>query len=168
MLLQRIKGVFKFDVATFESIEQDKKSFSQALFVVFLVAVIVATGYGLYALYIQNSFVTAFIACLIWTFIGWFLWSLVTFLIGTLLFKGTATLPEMMRVLGFSFAPLLLSIIPCIGSLVGGIWALAAGFIAVRQGLDLDDLKTTLTVGAGFLLLVLGWGVLQFLLTSFF
>jgi hypothetical protein len=58
-------------------------------------------------------------------------------------------------VIGFAQLPLLLSIIPCIGSVIGGIWALIAGFIAVRQGLDLDNTKTFLTVVIGFV----GWVV---------
>ena len=62
---------------------------------------------------------------------------------------------EMMRVLGFAYAPQVLSIIPCIGWLVGSIWSLIAAFIAVRQGLDLDNTKAFLTIIVGFVAIVL-------------
>jgi hypothetical protein len=81
---------------------------------------------------------------------------LVTYFVGTTFFRGQATVGEMMRVIGFAFAPQVLSIIPCIGGLVGAIWSLVAGFIAVRQGLDLDDLKAALTIVIGFLVYFLG------------
>jgi uncharacterized membrane protein YeaQ/YmgE (transglycosylase-associated protein family) len=55
----------------------------------------------------------------------------------------------MLRVIGFAYLPMLLSIIPCIGGFIGIIWALAAGFIAIRQGLDLDNTKAFFTVVIG-------------------
>lgn len=62
---------------------------------------------------------------------------------------------QMLRVLGFAYAPQVLSIIPCIGWLIGAIWSLIAAFIAVRQGLDLDNTKAFLTIIVGFVAIVL-------------
>jgi hypothetical protein len=76
--------------------------------------------------------------------------------VGTNLFGGKATVDEMLRVIGFAYAPQMLSIIPCIGGLVGWIWSLIAGFIAIRQGLDLDNTKAFLTVLVGFIVYVIG------------
>jgi hypothetical protein len=67
-------------------------------------------------------------------------------------------------VIGFAYAPLILGIIPCLGGLVGSIWALIAGFVAVRQGLDFDNVKALLTVLIGFAVYFIGW----LLLTAFF
>jgi hypothetical protein len=39
---------------------------------------------------------------------------------------------------------------------IGGIWSLIAGFIAIRQGLDLDNVKAALTVLVGFVFFVVG------------
>jgi len=100
--------------------------------------------------------------------VSWFIWSLLTYVIGTSVFKGQANLPEMMRTIGFAYAPMMLSIFPCIGALAGGIWTLAAGFIAVRQGLDLDDTKTAITVAVGFLVYILGRVLFNFLVTGSF
>jgi hypothetical protein len=93
------------------------------------------------------AFITQFIS----TFAGWIIWSALTFVVGTNLFDGKADVGEMLRVIGFAFAPQMLGIIPCLGTVVGGIWSLIAGFIAVRQGLDLDNVKTALTIGVGFI-----------------
>jgi hypothetical protein len=94
-------------------------------------------------------------------FVRWLLWSILTYLIGTNLFKGQATIGEMLRVLGFAQAPQLLSIlsfIPCLGAIIAiaaAIWSLVAGFIAVRQGLDLDNMQTAITVVLSWLVAVI-------------
>jgi hypothetical protein len=173
MFLERIKGVFKLDVATFNEIEHDDTATGQAALVVALVALLGSIGAfigaqtanaGLAGLSQQfgemdiampavtmspigmalNAFIGAFVA--------WLIWSVMTYLIGVNLFKGTATIPEMMRVIGFAQAPRLLSVfnfIPCVGWLfgfVGWIWAVVASFIAIREGLDLDGGKALVTI----------------------
>jgi hypothetical protein len=164
MFLQRVLGVFRLNVMTFEEIEHDEGAIGQAVIIVTVVALCAALGTGFLASFRDVSFLTGFIVAIVWTYIGWFLWALSTYLVGKIAFKGQATLPEMLRVIGFAYTPLILSIFPLIGSLAGGIWALAAGFIAVRQGLDLDDIKAAVTILGGFLLYVIGW----WLLASFF
>lgn len=150
MLMERIMGVFRLNVPTFEAIEHDRNATSQALIVVLIAAVANAIGNGLTAQTAGGSLLGSLLTGLIWTLVGWLLWSLITYAVGTMLFKGQATPDEMMRVIGFAFAPQVLAVIPCIGGLIGGLWSLVAGFIAVRQGLDLDDLRSFLTVLIGF------------------
>ena len=156
-MFNRIMGVFKLDVNTFEEVEHDETATSQAALVVALVALLGGLGSGLGASYSGGNFWTSFISTLIWAFVGWFLWAGVSYLVGTSLFGGQATLGEMLRVLGFAQAPQLLGIIPCLGGLVGAIWALIAGFIAIRQGLDLDNTKAFLTALVGFVVLMIGY-----------
>jgi hypothetical protein len=62
---------------------------------------------------------------------------------------------EMLRVIGFSFAPQVISIIPFIGPCIGLIWTLLAGFVAVRQGLDLTTGKAIATILIGFIVYVI-------------
>jgi hypothetical protein len=156
-MLDRILGVFKLDVPTFEAIEHDTSATPQAAIIVLIVALLAGIGNGFLATMGEGGvFVTGFISSLIWTFIGWILWSLVSWFVGTNLFGGKASVDEMLRVIGFAYAPQMLSIIPCIGGLIGWIWSLIAGFIAVRQGLDLDNTKAFLTVLVGFIVYVIG------------
>jgi hypothetical protein len=156
-MLARVIGVFKLDSKTFEEIEHNTSLTLYAAIIVAVVSLISGVGTGLFRGIFGQSFVSGFVGGFIGsifsTFLGWLIWSAITWLVGTKLFNGQADLTEMLRVIGFAYIPLVLSIIPCIGSVVGGLWALAAGFVAIRQGLDLDTNKTILTVVVGFI----GW-----------
>ena len=159
-MIDRIMGVFRLNSSTFEEIEHDSGATGQAALVVLIVALLSAIGSGLGAgLSEDGSFFPSFLGSLVWAFLGWFLWSLVSWFVGTSIFGGRATVDEMLRVIGFAQAPMILGIIPCIGWLIGGIWALIAGFIAIRQGLDLDNLKALLTIAIGFIVYLIGMAV---------
>lgn len=82
--------------------------------------------------------------------VGWLVWSAIANWVGTRLFGGSADFGEMRRVIGFSFAPLAIGVIPWLG-FVGAAWALVAAMIAVREGLDFSTQRAVATV-------VLGWG----------
>ena len=151
MLVDRVIGVFKLDKDVFEEIEHDANATIEAAMIVGIVALVSAFGGAIWAAIGDNSVVGGFFNSIVSIFIGWFLWSAITFYVGTTLFKGKATLDEMLRVIGFAHAPQMLGVIPCIGPIVGGIWSLVAGFIAVRQGLDLDDTNAFLTIVVGFI-----------------
>lgn len=160
-MLDRIMGVFRLNSNTFEEIEHDSGATGQAAVVVLLVALLSALGSGIGAAFTEDgSFFTSFLTTLLWAFVGWIIWSVISWFVGTTIFGGKATIDEMLRVIGFAQAPMLLGIIPCIGWLIGGIWALIAGFIAVRQGLDLDNLKALLTIAVGFIVYLIGMAVL--------
>jgi hypothetical protein len=160
-MLNRILGVFKLDVKTFEEIEHDTSLTFPAVIIVLLVSLVSGVGNGLFNGFIHQSFMGGFFGSLIGVLLGWLLWSVVTWFVGTRFFKGEADLGQMLRVIGFAYAPMILSIIPCVGGLIGIIWAIAAGFIAIRQGLDLDDLKAFFTVVVGALAYILLTGLLN-------
>jgi len=150
-MLERIIGVFQLDVPTFEQIEHDTTATGQAAGVVAIAAVCQAVGSSLSAGIWGGGVGPNFLVTLIAAFIGWIVWSALTYWIGTSLFEARADLGEMLRVIGFAQAPLILAIVPCLGALIGGIWALVASFIAIRQGLDLDNTKTFVTIIIGFI-----------------
>ena len=155
MFMDRIVGVFKLDVDTFEAIEADEGATGQAAIVVLVIALIGGLGSGLGANFMQTSFLGSFASSFFATIIGWLVWSAVTYFVGTSFFGGKADMGQMLRVLGFAYAPQILSIIPCIGWLIGAIWSLIAAFVAVRQGLDLDNTKAFLTIIVGFIVIIL-------------
>jgi hypothetical protein len=176
-MIDRIMGVFRLSVPTFEEIEADESATGQAAIVVAIVAILAGIGAFLAVrmaapalAQLEEQFggempiaipelspVGALINAILGAFIAWLIWSALTYFIGTRLFGGVATMGEMLRVIGFAQAPRMLSVlgfIPCIGSilsLVGWIWSLVASFIGIRQGLDLDNGKTALTVILSFL-----------------
>jgi hypothetical protein len=148
-MLERVIGVFRLDVATFEEIEHDRDATMQAAMVVLIISVITGLGTGIGAAIGDGSFFRAFFGSVVGALVGWIVWSAITYFVGTSMFEGEATLEEMLRVIGFAYVPQILGIIPCIGWLIGIIWSLIAGFIAVRQGLDLDNTKAFLTIVIG-------------------
>lgn len=191
-MFERIMGVFRLDKKTFEAIEADTTATSQAAIIVALVGVLAAIGAAIGAAMANRILSTtlpdlqaqlggslpfnvptlspigAFLNALVGAFVAWIVWSALTYFIGTRVFKGQSNFNEMLRMIGFAQAPRLLSVfafIPCIGGLLsfaGWIWSLVASYIAVREGLDIDNGKTILTVVISFLvaflvnLLILG------------
>jgi hypothetical protein len=89
--------------------------------------------------------------------VGWLVWSYVMYLVGTPVFHGTATYGELLRPRGFANSPgalLILRFVPVLGGLIAlivGIWRIVAGFIAVREALDLDNGNTVATIVVGII-----------------
>ncbi len=148
-MTDRMIGAAMLDVDTYEEVEHDETATGQAAGVVLLAAF----ARGLASI---GDGVTAMIAGLVLAVVGWLIWCGVTYVIGDMLLDGEATWGEVLRAVGFAQAPGLLAvvgIIPLLGWLVElgvGIWVLVAGFIGLRQALDLGNVKTLVTV-------VLGW-----------
>ena len=148
-ITERMMGAARLDTATYEEVEHDSSATGQAAVVVAIVAVASAIG-------AIGSEGAGPIAALIGAFIGWLVWSGITYLIGDKLLGGTASWGELLRTLGFAQAPgvlYVLGIVPLLGGLVRfvvAIWILVAGVIAIRQALDFSTGKAILTV-------VLGW-----------
>jgi hypothetical protein len=154
-MLSRIIGVFKLNSATFEEIEHNTSLTLPAAIIVILVSLISGVGNGIFNSFVHKTFLGGFFGAIISVVLGWLLWSAVTWFVGTRFFKGQADLGEMLRVIGFAYLPMALSIIPCVGGVIGIIWAIAAGFVAIRQGLDLDNLKAFYTVLIGALFYII-------------
>jgi hypothetical protein len=94
-MIQRILGVIKLDVNTFEEIEADANATSQASIIVAIVSLLSGIGSGINASMQNTNIILAFFMSLIWAFIGWALWSWVPWFVGTKLFNGQATVEEM-------------------------------------------------------------------------
>jgi len=153
-MLNRIIGVFTLNADTFEEIEHDQSATTQAAMVVLAVALLGALGGLIGALIGNQNILMAVIAPIINAFVGWIVWSAAVYFVGTSLFGGRADMGEMLRVVGFAYAPGVLGIIPCIGWLVGLVWTLAAMVIAIRQGLDIDTGKAIITGVIGFIVVL--------------
>ena len=164
MFWDRVMGVFRLNPMVFEEIEHDENATSQAAIVVLIVALVSGAGSALSAALTGAGSFQGFISALAWSFIGWLIWSAVSYFVGTSLFGGKATFGEMLRVIGFAYAPQVLAIIPCVGFLIGLVWSLIAGFIAVRQGLDVDDVRAFLTVLIGMAVYAIGYVIISVLI----
>ncbi len=163
----RMVRAARIDISLYEEVEHESQATGQAFIVVLLVAL--ATGIGMGLSYAMDDEVTfPFIQGLLiglGTGIGgWLLWSLFAYWLGTTLFRGPeteATYGQLLRTLGFANTPGLLRLfafIPFLGgiiALVGFIWSLIAGVIAVRQALDFSTWRAIGTCIVGWILYIL-------------
>jgi hypothetical protein len=153
----------KLDPNAFEDVERDPTAIGQSVGVIALAAVAAGIG-SIYA-----GGLTGIVSMTITSVIGFLIWSLIVWLVGTKVLPEPATkadFPETFRVLGFSAAPGLASvltivgIVPLIGwlfalliSLVIWLWQIAAMVIAVRQVLDYSTTgKAIVVVLIGFVI----------------
>ena len=151
--VERMVGAARLDARTYGEVEADTTAMGQAMAVV--AASALAAGVGSI-----SSGATGVVAAVVGGIVGWFLWAVVTWLVGTKLLPepGTsADLGQMLRTIGFSAAPGLLNvlgIIPLVGLvvwLVAAIWQLVAMVVAVRQALDYRG------TGRAVLVCFIGW-----------
>ena len=168
---ERIYKAIMLDVEFYESVEADKSLTRQAMMTVALVAIVqgfVVAG------------ITAPIALaqgVLGSVIRWFLWAFFIAFVGTKILPEPETesnTGELLRTLGFAYAPGLLVVfqfIPLIGGLIDPlvvILQLAAMTVAVRQALDFSS--TVRAVGVcivAFIVMLLALS-LFILFTSFF
>ncbi len=161
----------KLDVDFFNAIEHDESKNTEALLVVIIAAVAMAINNGIngvLALLLGSfagvkvmgplSVIVNVAVGLISVVVGYYLWSYLTYFIGTRLFGGEAEPGEVLRTFGYAYSPQVLAIlgfIPCLGwiiALAGSIWSLVAGVIAIREAMDFDTTKALLTAGIAWLI----------------
>jgi hypothetical protein len=146
----RMLGAATLNIDVFEEVEADATATKQAALVVALVALASAAG-GV------RSGAPGAINAIVAAYVGWLLWSGITYLIGDKLLGGTATWGELLRTIGFAQSPgvlYILGVIPLLGwlaTLIVGIWILLAVIIAIRQALDFGTGRAILTAILGFI-----------------
>jgi hypothetical protein len=162
-MVDRMVRASRLEPELYEEVEADSTLNQEALMVVIIVSVAAGIG-GLIAGLIAGDAGAAILGLVVGVVLGvvnYYIWAYVTYFVGTNLFNGTATVGEMLRTLGFASAPRILGLlvfIPCVGpliSLVGAIWSLVAGVIAVRQALDFDTGKAVITVIIGWVIILI-------------
>lgn len=139
MFFKRVIRALRLDPELYEEVEADKGSMGQAMLVVVMVSV--AAGIGSIGILGIEGVIVGTILDLI----GWFIWALLAYVIGTKLLPEPQTksdLGELLRVIGFARSPgifLILLLIPVVSKFIAivlTIWMFVAMVIAVRQALD--------------------------------
>ena len=148
-MFNRILRAVRLDPTVYREVAEDEGAMSQAAIIVIVVTLLSAIGSSIAADSFILSTLVSWITAIV---IGWIGWAVLTYFIGTYVFKGRSSIAEMMRVLGFASAPRLLGIfgvIPCLGliaALIGAVLSFIAGFIAVREAMEFDTGNAILTV----------------------
>ncbi len=139
LFVDRMIRAAKLDVHLYEEVEADRRSMGQAMSVVLLSSL--AGGIG----FMQEAGLMGLVIGTVGSLLGWYVWALMTYLIGTKLLPEPQTHAdhgELLRTIGFSSAPGLIRVFGIIPGLSGfvnllaGVWMLVAMVIAVRQALD--------------------------------
>ena len=154
--VERIIGAIRLDPGTYEEVEHDTDATWQAAVVVAAAAIL--TGVGSSGGRTQNL-VSGVVASVVF----WALFALFAYLVGVHILKGpqtSATFGEVLRALGFSYAPSLfaiLGLIPGVGYLlvfIAGVWSLIASVIALRQSLEVSTGRAVAVAVVAFLAMV--------------
>jgi hypothetical protein len=156
ILMERALGAARLDASTYETVEADTAAMPQAMLVVLLASV--ADGASAF----RGMGVAGLILAALASLLGWFVWALTTFVVGTRLLPGARTeadVGQLLRTIGFSAAPGLvrvLAFVPALQgpiSVVASLWMLAAMVLAVRQALDYESTgRAVLVCLIGFVL----------------
>lgn len=162
-MINRVIRAAMLDAAFFKKAEADTSLTQEALMVVIIVSLIGSIGSFIGGVIDGNigAALLGLIAALVTGVVTYYIWAYVTYFVGKQLFSADVDPGELLRVLGYASGPRALSIlsfIPCVGgliALVGGIWSLVAGFIGVREALDLDTTKTAITVVIGWVIVMI-------------
>lgn len=146
-IVARLTRMIKMDHTVYDEIAADVDSTIEAAVIVAITALLSALG----VLFVSNfgGFLGTLIRQIV---VGWILWSAIVWFVGSKLFAGNGDFWNVLRVLGYVTAPLVLGIIPLVGGLVGGILSLVLAFFAIRETMDLTTEKTVLTI-------IIGWAI---------
>jgi hypothetical protein len=165
-LLSRMVRASRLDIEFYEEVEHDTSANAQAFAVIVIASLAAGIG-GAIAGGIEHGALHWLWGLLIGlgsAILGWLVWALFAYWIGTTMFKGEhteATYGQLLRTLGFANAPGVLrvfSFIPFIGgfiAFVSLVWILVAGVVAVRQALDFTTGRAIATCIVGWLIYVL-------------
>ena len=147
-MIRNVTRVVLLDVDFFREAANDATLNRQAT-----VVVVIASGMaGVGSAIAENvPIIASILAGVIAGIVGWLLWSSVSFVVGTRAFGGDSTFAEMLRVIGFAFAPLAIGIVPYLG-FPAAAWMLFASVIAVREGLEIPTPKALITMAAGWII----------------
>ena len=174
-MVSRMIRAARLDVNLYEEVEANPSLTREAITVVVLIVLLNTMG-SLVGILLKGRPVgtAVYVASSngLWSLVSFFIWAWLTYFIGTRLFDGTADYGEVVRTLGYAYTPNILAVVrfvPCIGDLlwaIGALWSLVATTVAVRQALDFTTGKAILTVIVGFIVYVVGLGVLAYVYVS--
>jgi hypothetical protein len=154
--VDRVIGAIRLDPATYEAVEHDTDATWQAALVVVVAAIFSGVGS-------TGGRTRDLLGGVVASLVFWALFALFAYLVGAYLLRGpqtSATFGEVLRALGFSYAPSLfaiLGLIPGIGFLIvfiAGIWSLIASVIALRQAFEVSTGRAVAIAVVAFLAMV--------------
>ena len=172
-LIDRMIRACTLDAQFYEEVEADTTATGQALAAVIIASVASGIGFGIAGVREEGGlwFIWGLLLGIAVALIGWLIWSLLVYWLGTTVFRGPETSSnygEVLRTVGFANSPRVLTFfafIPFLGGLiafVASVWILVASVIAVRQALDFSTWRAIGTCVVGWIIYI----VITFLVTG--
>ncbi len=172
-LVNRMIRAAKLEVDLYEEVEADTTANGQAFRAVIIASLASGLGAAISGAILDKGLLILWglLAGIAVAVVGWLAWSLITYWLGTTIFRGpntSATYGELLRTIGFSNSVRVLSFfsfIPILGGIIAfavSIWALIAGVIAIRSALDFSTWRAIGVTIVGWIV----YTVLVFLVTA--
>jgi hypothetical protein len=160
-LVHRMMGAARLDQGTYEEIERDTNATSQAAIVVVIAAV--ASGIGA-----LDDGASGLIGGIIGGIIGWVVFAAAAYFVGTKLLATSSTeadLGQLLRTIGFAYAPTVLNVvgfIPVLGGIVAfiaAIWVLVTTIVALKHALEMGTGRAIVTAIIAAILSAIALGI---------
>lgn len=161
-MIKNVVSALLLDTAFYTEVSENRSLMGQAVVVVGVANLFAGMGA---AFATESSVLAGALVGVATGYVGWLVWSGVALLIGVRVFGGDSDYPEMLRVIGFAYAPLAIGIVPWLG-FVGAAWALFAAVIAIRASMEFSTKRAISTTALGWVVwlgtavvlnAVLGW-----------
>lgn len=167
-LTTSLREALTLDAHFYEDAPNTRKTRRVAKTIVILAAISYALG-NAFILLINRVGITTFVFALILNVVsvilGYYFWTFTIWKIGDRFKHHHASYQELLVPIGFAYAPQVfnfLTLIPLLGipiQLVLAVWSLLAVIVAVRQGLDISNVKAAI-------ICLIGWPLIQFAVSS--
>jgi len=168
-MINRMIRAARLDRTLFREVADNPGYMSEAVMIAIIVSAVASLG----ALFNPGapSFLLFLVQLANQLLIGWVLWSVIAYAIGSKFFNGRSSVSEMMRTLAYAGVPRLLglfSFIACIGwilAIAGWLLSIVAGVLAIRESMEFDNSSAVITAVLGFLLFIVVNILIGFLFT---
>lgn len=145
-MLKNVISALLLDEAFYTEVADDKSLIRQAAVVVVLANLLggIGVAFATDADPLSGAAVGVFTGI-----VGWLVWSWAAYVIGVRVLGGESDYQEMLRVIGFAYAPLAIGVVPWLG-FVGAAWALFAAVIATRESMEFSTQRALATTAVGW------------------
>jgi hypothetical protein len=145
-MIRNVISAFLLDEEFYSEVAEDESLIGQAAVVVVVANLLGGIGT---AFATESSVLVGAAVGIVAGVLGWLVWSGVAYVIGVRVFGGESDYREMLRVIGFAYAPLAIGVVPWLG-FVGAGWALFAAIVAVRESMEFSTQKSIATTAVGW------------------
>ncbi len=164
-MLNRIIGILTLKAPVYREVAEDQNATGQAAIIVIIMSlfsgilggvIFGAVGSSLPPGTVPAGSPIGFaIRTIISNIISWLIGGWVFAFVSTTFFGGRTNTGEMLRVFGFTQIFRILSIIPCLGDLIGLILSVIGAVIGIREASEFDTTKAILTGVVGLIILII-------------